>query len=647
MKISRRLAVLQALYLAGIALLGLYAVLVGVRVERSFTDLSGAVMPRLAHLQDIRFAVARFVGSTSEYITLGSSADAAVRSAQAQELVEIGESVRLIEIGLAAYVSLFDPHLAAVEDADHRTADRAGLTQLPSAAAAVIAAGRELVAALPDHPQARDVAPGLERLQRLEGRALAAIDAIIDLETSELARRNGVLGQTVRTGQILVPAVAVLLLAAGFGLSLVIGRSVTRPLNRLCLATTAVARGEFDAPVDVHGGGEFGDLAQALRRMQTSLRDTTVSRRYVTSIFASMRESVIVTDIEGCIRFVNPAAADMFGHAAAALVGTDIRRLFPGEETYVAQAIVGRSQGVREADALTGSGERIPVALSIDPLFTEQDQQTGAVLVAQDVRKRRQREAQLIAAKEQAEMADRTKSEFLANMSHELRTPLNAIIGFSDLIAQEALGPIGNPKYREYVGDINGAGNHLLTIISDILDLAKIEAGEAELQERLIDVAHVVAGCVRMVQSRADGGGVAIELNLADSIPPMQADEVKLKQILLNLMTNAVKFTPPGGKITVKAWLSEHDGIVLQVIDTGIGIAMNDIPKVLAPFGQGESALARSHEGTGLGLPLTKRLIELHSGSMNLQSEASEGTTITVRFPRERTMPPLASLLVG
>ena len=239
-------------------------------------------------------------------------------------------------------------------------------------------------------------------------------------------------------------------------------------------------------------------------------------------------------------------------------------------------------------------------------------------------------------ARDQAMAADKTKSEFLAAMSHELRTPLNAIIGFSEIIKSETFGPVGSVKYHEYSRDIHGAGLHLLSLISDILDLAKVEAKMDELHEAEIDIAENLQASLSMVRQRAEHADVAIELEIPDRLPALRADSRKLKQILVNLLSNAVKFTDAGGEVTLRVWCGKDEGHVFQVVDTGIGIAPEDIPRALGRFVQIDPGLARQHEGTGLGLPLTKALVELHGGVLDLQSELGEGTTVTVRFPAER-----------
>ena len=239
-------------------------------------------------------------------------------------------------------------------------------------------------------------------------------------------------------------------------------------------------------------------------------------------------------------------------------------------------------------------------------------------------------------ARDQAETADRSKTEFLAAMSHELRTPLNAIIGFSEIIKNETFGPVGSVEYREYAGDIHGSGQHLLELINDILDLSKVESGAQELFEDDIEVPKVTETVLRLVRQSAKEREVELELDLPDGLPLLNGDETKVKQILTNLLTNAIKFTDSGGTVTLRAWCNADSGFVFQIADTGIGIAPDDIPKALSQFGQVDSNLNRKYAGTGLGLPLTMALVELHGGYLDLQSQVGVGTTVTVRFPAAR-----------
>ena len=245
----------------------------------------------------------------------------------------------------------------------------------------------------------------------------------------------------------------------------------------------------------------------------------------------------------------------------------------------------------------------------------------------------RRREHDLIGSRNEATVANRAKSEFLANMSHELRTPLNAIIGFSDMMSAGLHGPLGSPKYLEYIKDINHSGHHLLDMISGILDMSKIEAGKYELSPQELDPVGVAAFCVRLMLDRAAKGGVALVNQVAPGLPRVRADEPALKQILLNLLSNAIKFTRPGGTVILSA-APERDGTMrIAVTDTGIGIDAADLVHVLEPFRQVDRTLARRYEGTGLGLAITKRLVDLHGGTLAIDSTPGKGTAVTVRLP--------------
>ena len=248
-------------------------------------------------------------------------------------------------------------------------------------------------------------------------------------------------------------------------------------------------------------------------------------------------------------------------------------------------------------------------------------------------------EKDLREAKEQAELASRAKTDFLANMSHELRTPLNSILGFSEILTRETFGPLGTAKYKEYSEDIHASGTHLLSLINEVLDLSKLEAGEFEIIESEIDVVETVNSCVKMVERRSTGEMASVTTEFADGLPRLLGDEMRLKQILLNLLGNAVKFTPPGGNVKVVARICEKSGRhTIEVSDNGVGIAEEDIPKVLEPFGQARDVHTRDHEGTGLGLYLAKSFTEMHGGTLDIVSGLGKGTTVTLRFPKERTL---------
>ena len=240
-------------------------------------------------------------------------------------------------------------------------------------------------------------------------------------------------------------------------------------------------------------------------------------------------------------------------------------------------------------------------------------------------------------ALEAAAVSSQAKSQFLATMSHELRTPLNAILGFSELMKIESFGPIGNTRYAEYVADIHDSGSHLLNLINDVLDFSKAEAGHLELHEELLDVREILAESVRLVSPGAREAGIEIAMVLPSVAPAVLADRRRLKQIALNLLSNALKFTPTGGKVSVRLSFTDG-GIEIVFNDSGIGMTANQIAVALDVFGQVDNQLNRKHEGTGLGLPLCHRFAELHGGSLSIESTPCKGTSITVRLPATRVL---------
>ncbi len=387
------------------------------------------------------------------------------------------------------------------------------------------------------------------------------------------------------------------------------------------------------------GGGVL--LGLRLQRLRAGYEKTAQNR--LGNAIENLSEAIAVFDRDDRLVVTNPAYRRIHALIADVLVPgvpfeTILRenvrrsRFDLGEderETYIARRLAQhRDPGDPiERRLADGRWERVREERLADG---------GLTLVITDVTRDKEREAFLRSAKEEAEAASRAKSLFLANMSHELRTPLNAIIGFSEIIERRMFGRDASDRYSAYAADIGSSGRHLLDVINDILDMSKIDAGRYELEERAVSIAAAGAACIRIISDQAAKGGVKLVDAIPKDLPPVQADQRALKQILLNLLANGVKFTPPGGSVTLAASRLSDGGLALSVADTGIGIAADQIAHVCEPFRQADGDLSRPYQGTGLGLSICRRLAELHGGELTIESTEKLGTTVTVSLPAHR-----------
>ena len=344
--------------------------------------------------------------------------------------------------------------------------------------------------------------------------------------------------------------------------------------------------------------------------------------------------------LDGNILFVNDYSCKILGYTREELQAKSIIDIDPKftPDSWQSQWRDLKANGSLSYESVyrTNDGRNVPVEISAN--YLEFDGKEYNCAFAQDISAHKKMAAELITAKEQAEVANRTKSEFLANMSHELRTPLNAIVGFSEVIGCELHGPVGSKKYLEYAADIAKSGSHLAEIVSDVLDIAKIEAGKIDLSEEEFAANEILESCVRLIDVRARTAGVTVRIDTGASLPRLRADKRMVKQILINLLSNAVKFTPEGGTAEARFECDCDGCIALVVRDNGMGIARKDICNVTVPFAQVESAMQRSHEGTGLGLSIVNSYTLLHGAKLEIESTLGEGTAVTIRFPKQRTV---------
>lgn len=371
-------------------------------------------------------------------------------------------------------------------------------------------------------------------------------------------------------------------------------------------------------------------------------RDDAIS--LLTSVFDVSEVGIVVTDQQGRIVRVNDSFIRIYGWSRDDLIGLEFTELFTPDE----RALARRNHEEFLRSGIRSSGEMKMIRKDgniANALFTTAALELShgrrfQVTTIMDITLRKQMEMTLRLAKEQADAANNAKSTFLANMSHELRTPLNAIIGFSELMMKETFGALGNDRYKEYLGDIHLSARHLLEIINEVLDMSKIEAGRVELDEEPFDVGQVIEAVTRMMASRAFSAGLKIEEKIEADLPPLYADSRLVRQILINLVGNAVKYSDSGAVVSVSAsTLKNKGGLRIVVADTGIGIPEDRIREALEPFGQVNKP-SDNRGGTGLGLPLARAMAELHGGTLSLESEFGVGTTVTVDFPYDRVQWP-------
>jgi signal transduction histidine kinase/HAMP domain-containing protein len=432
-------------------------------------------------------------------------------------------------------------------------------------------------------------------------------------------------------------AMTVLALLLSAGLTWFLRSRIVRPLRAAASVADRIAKGDMETRIPQGGQDETGALLNSMTVMQDNIREAmtrekelrrSAENRLVDALETS-REGVMLVAPDGKIVMSNSTLRGFFPAIAY--------QLMPGTQFDTALGLIQGQLAVTQApseDIHTSGHAELELAdgrwLRMTGSATSEG---GSIIFLSDFTVIKEREESLRRAKREAEAANASKTRFLANMSHELRTPLNAIIGFSEIISGQFFGALGNARYLDYSGDILRSGRHLLAVINDVLDLSKSEAGKMVLAARETDMRDVLNDCITMIREQCAGAGLTLSVTGMEHALPMTGDAAKLRQIFLNLLSNAIKFTEKGGKVSLDA-CSTADSIAVTVADTGIGMDPEDVEIAFQPFSQVDNRLERRYEGTGLGLPLTKALVDLHKGSLVIDSARGKGTRITVSFPR-------------
>jgi len=472
-------------------------------------------------------------------------------------------------------------------------------------------------------------------LERLDKQIDEKFDLLIEYHTdhSYIGRRRTVTNIANYKYASVTITIFALLLAAG--ITMLLRSRIVRPLRAAATVADRIAKGELQTPIPPSGRDETGALLKSMTVMQDNIREAmarekalrrSAENRLVDALETS-REGVMLVASDGKIVMSNSTLRGFFPKIAYQLMpGTRFDKaleLIQGQLTQASSQDIQVS-GHAELELADGRWLRMTGSATSEG---------GTILFLSDFTAIKEREESLRRAKGEAEAANASKTRFLANMSHELRTPLNAIIGFSEIISGQLFGTLGNERYLDYSQDILRSGRHLLAVINDVLDLSKSEAGKMVLATREIDMREVLNDCISMVREQCASAGLTLTVTGMEDALPMAGDAAKLRQIFLNLLSNAIKFTEAGGGITLSA-NSGADSVAVTLADTGIGMDPQDVEIAFQPFGQVDNRLERRYEGTGLGLPLTKALVDLHKGCIAIDSARGKGTRVTVSFPR-------------
>lgn len=442
-----------------------------------------------------------------------------------------------------------------------------------------------------------------------------------------------------------------LLATAVLGIILWVGvymaTTISRPLTAIVGDIARLKDGNIEIAIhEKNRKDEIGDLANAVEVFRKNIIEKQKSREMLRKLSQAVEQSshmIFITDYDGTIEYINPKFTEWTGYTSDEAVGKNPSLIKSGEtpkEVYedLWQTILSGKGWHGEIKDRRKNGELFWSSAFIAPVRDDDNRITHFVATHEDISKRKNAEQAMHDAHLASEAANRAKTDFMSNMSHELRTPLNAIIGFSETMKDSVFGPLGNEQYEGYAEHIHSSGTHLLQLINDILDVSAVEAGKLELREGELNIVDTCEAAINIIAPKALESKITLSGINRQNLPILMADPLRLKQIFINLISNAVKFTPEHGSVSCDAVVDNGGDMVITILDTGVGMDEEGIKKALTMFGQTDSSLSRTHEGTGLGLPLAKGLVELHGGSLEIESEKGRGTLITVTFPKERVI---------
>jgi len=626
MKIKTKLISVFLIIIAFIVGSGFVGTYGAIRIFKAFDEVADKTAPALIALGKIESLVNRI---QTEALSLsliisekveeeGGEEEGGEEGGEEEEEEEMLKAKEQLEY----WIGEFDKH---AED----ELEKSYVTQIKEKETALFKMVLKLINAKRQGKQGKEVLKIREELEETEEGFEQLVDEVIENESNELIEGDKFADLVANETTLYSIIISIVSFVFALGLGLYISRSISNPIIKLRDATVKIGSGKLETRIEIKSGDELGQLADYFNKMTEDLQRTTVSRDYVDNIFKSMTDSLIVFNRDATIKIANQATSSLLGYRVDELIGKPINMIFPEQEvllsnTGIAGLIKNGFIHNVEKIYLTKDGKQIPVIFSGSVMRDINGNVHGIVCVAVDI-------TELIKARKMALDASRTKSEFLANMSHEIRTPMNGVIGMTELLIDTEL----TTEQREYTNMIHQSGNSLLSIINDILDFSKIEAGKLEMEDIDFDLGSTMDIIIDMFAAKAEEKMIGFSSFVDPEVPLLLlGDPGRLRQVLINLTNNAIKFTS-NGEVAVSVNLEKetesHASLHFDVRDTGIGISAEQIDRLFKSFSQADSSTTRKFGGTGLGLTISKQIIELMEGEIGIDSKEGNGSTFWFR----------------